>query len=854
MTTLWIDLETYSEVPITQGTHRYAASAEIMLLAWALDEGPANVLDLANRQTAPRELQRALVDPDVTIIAHNSQFDRTVLRQAMPEVCDPRRWRDTMVQAMAHGLPGGLGDLCDILKVEQDKAKDKDGRALILLFCKPRPKTSKLRRATRDTHPAEWAEFVNYAALDIEAMRAVYKKLPTWNFRGAELALWHLDQKINDRGVAVDLDLANAAILAVAQAQAALGARTSELTLGYVESTTQRDALLKYMLAAYGVELPDLQMATLERRVDDSNLPAELRELIAIRLQASTTSTSKYKTLVNGASADGRLRGLLQFCGASRTGRWAGRLWQPQNLMRPTLPQAIIDEGIEALKMGCADLITTNVMELTGSAMRGCIVAPKGKKLVVADLSNIEGRDASWLAGEQWKLDAFRDFDQGTGPDLYKLSYAKSFGIDAKDVTKDQRQIGKTQELALQFEGGVGAFVTFAGAYKLDLEAMADEAQSAIPPSIWGQANIMLDWHRGRKRNPPADFGMADKTWLVCESFKLSWRSAHPNITAMWRELRDSVRQAARVPGVTVPCHSLKIRRDGAWLRIVLPSGRALCYPSPAVSEGGEPCPHCNGTGTVLVDKLALDCKDCEGTGVVPGQGGQISYFGVNQYSRKWGKLYTYGGKLFENCIAEDTPVLTNSGWLPIQHVTAAHLVWDGVDFVRHRGCAFKGKQLTRATYGVEMTPDHKVLTTKGWKNASSCAGFDRADCGLPGGTNPATAPQVADAPRTRPVYDLIDCGPRHRFVVRGSDGRALIVHNCCQAVARDVMAHNMPAIDARGYSIVLSVHDELICEAPDSDEFTHTELASMLAANPPWALDMPLAAAGFESPRYKKD
>lgn len=730
MRVCWSDTETYSETPLIQGLHRYAEAVEIMLWSYALDDGPVKVWDLTTGAPMPDDLAAAMADDDCEFVFHNSQFDRTVLRHAGFSI-PSERVRDTMVQAMAHGLPGGLGDLCDILKIDQDKAKDKDGRALILLFCKPRPKTSKLRRATRETHPAEWAKFVSYAGLDIEAMRAVHKKLPIWNYQGAELVLWHLDQQINDRGVAVDLELANAAITAVAQAQAELGERTSELTFGYVESTTQRDALLRHMLAAYGVELPDLQMATLERRVNDPDLPAELRELIAIRLQASTTSTSKYKTLVNGTSADSRLRGLLQFCGASRTGRWAGRLWQPQNLPRPTLKQAIIDEGIDALKIGCADLVTTNVMELTSSAIRGCIVAPKGKKLVVADLSNIEGRDQAWLAGEQWKLDAFRSYDAGTGHDLYALAYAASFGVTPESVMADkkaggnQRQVGKVQELALGYEGGVGAFVTFADAYELNLEEMADDAVGAIPPGIWGQANIMLEWHRSRKRNPPADFGMVDKTWLVCESFKLSWRAAHPNITAMWRELRDAVRQAVRGPGVTVPCHDLKVRRDGAWLRIVLPSGRALCYPSPAVSEGGEPCPHCNGTGAVMVDKLALDCKDCEGTGIVPGKGGQISYFGVNQYSRKWGKLYTYGGKLFENV---------------------------------------------------------------------------------------------------------------------------------CQAVARDVMAHNMPAIEARGYSIVLSVHDELICETPDSDEFTHTELASMLAANPPWAQSMPLAAAGFEAYRYKKD
>ncbi len=738
MSTLYLDKETYSETPITHGTHRYAAGAEVVIFAWALDDGPVHVEDCTrgcqlhgDRLGLSFELKTMLADPSITCIAHNSHFDRTVLRHAEGIDVPVERWQDTMVQAMAHGLPGGLGELCAILKVDQDLAKHKDGRQLINLFCKPRPKGAKIRRATRDTHPAEWARFMEYAGNDITAMREIHKKLPTWNFKGAELALWHLDQQINDRGVAVDLDLATAAITAVAAAQTELAAQTSEATFGYVESTTQRDALLKHVLAAYGVELPDMQMATLERRIADPDLPAGLRELLSIRLQASTTSTSKYKTLVNGASADGRLRGLLQFCGASRTGRWAGRLWQPQNLPRPTLDQDTIDEGIEALKIGCADLITENVMQLTSSAIRGCIVAPAGRKLVVADLSNIEGRDQAWLAGEEWKLQAFRDFDtilldgERKGHDLYKLAYAASFGIKPQAVTKDQRQVGKVQELALGYEGGVGAFVTFADAYKLDLSAMADDAIGAINPAIWGQANIMLEWHRKRKRNPPADFGMTDKTWLVCESFKLSWRAAHPAISSMWRELGDAVRQAVRGAGKTVQCRGLKIRRDGAWLRIVLPSGRALCYPSPAVSEGGEPCPHCNGTGAVMVAEIALDCKDCDGTGIVPGKGGQISYFGINQYSRKWTKLYTYGGKVFENV---------------------------------------------------------------------------------------------------------------------------------CQAVARDVMAHNMPAIEARGYQIVLSVHDELICETPDSAEFNSDDLSNLLAANPPWALDMPLAAAGFEAYRYRKD
>lgn len=694
MTTLYLDLETYSDVPITHGTHTYAQGAEILLFAWAIDDGPVSVWDVTSDDPIPAQLYAALVDLGVKLCAHNSHFDRTILRHfadarlsgVRKRVGAPRRWRDTMVKALAHSLPGALGDLCEILKIPTDKAKDKAGKQLIQLFCKPRPATSKIRRATSATHPEEWRRFVEYAALDIEAMRAIDKKLPAWNYQGVELNLWHLDQRINDRGVAIDTELVQASIRAVDRAQKILAHRTQELTDGAVQAATQRDAMLKHLVAEYGVELPDLQMATLERRIADPDLPLELRELLAIRLQASTTSTAKYKTLARATSEDGRLRGTLQFNGASRTGRWAGRLFQPQNLPRPSLKQEQIDLGIEALKADAEDLLFPNVMELTSSAIRGCIIAPAGKKLVVSDLSNIEGRDQAWLAGEEWKLEAFRAFDAGTGHDLYKLAYAKSFGVEPGAVTKDQRQVGKVQELALGYEGGVGAFLTFAAAYSIDLEAMAEQARDAIPQNIINEANSALAWTKLNKR---PTFGLSDRAWIVCDSFKRSWRYAHPAIASMWGELRDAVRQAITKPGVTYTCRALRIRRDGAWLRIRLPSGRFLCYPSPQVEDG------------------------------------QISYMGINQYSRKWSRLKTYGGKLFENV---------------------------------------------------------------------------------------------------------------------------------CQAVARDVLTHNMPAIEAAGYQIVLTVHDEVICEAPDSDEFNADHLSGLLSTNPPWAPGMPLAAGGFEAYRYRKD
>jgi DNA polymerase bacteriophage-type len=694
MTKLWLDLETYSETPITNGTHAYAAGAEIMLFAWALDDGPVQVLDFSDWDSLQsHQIRTALLDESVEVYAHNSGFDRTVLRigtnssDAMRAAASTAtRWRDTMVQALSHGLPGALGVLCDILKVPTDKAKDKEGKQLLMLFCKPRPATSKIRRATRATHPAEWAKFVEYARLDIEAMREVHKRLPIWNYQGTELALWHLDQAINDRGVAIDMTLVHAAIAAVDAAQKDLAERTVVATDGQVSSTTKRDALLLHVLEAYGVDLPDLQMSTIERRIADPDLPQPLKDLLAIRLQASTTSTSKYKALLKGTSTDGRLRGTLQFNGAARTGRWAGRLFQPQNLPRPVLKQEQIDMGIDALKAGAADLVFDNVMELTSSAIRGCIVAPKGKKLVVADLSNIEGRVQAWLAGESWKLKAFRAFDSGTGHDLYKLAYGKSFGIDPGSVTKDQRQVGKVQELALGYEGGVGAFVTFAAAYGIDLEDLATKVLPVAPGWAVDEASGFHEWTEKQGRQT---FGLSRDAFVACDAVKRGWRNAHAEIAMHWSELKEVTIQAIEQPGTTFTCRKLKIRRDGSWLRIGLPSGRALCYPSPQVIDGA------------------------------------ITYMGMNQHTRKWSRLKTYGGKLFENI---------------------------------------------------------------------------------------------------------------------------------CQAVARDVMTANMPLIEQAGYEIVLSVHDELITEAPDSPEFNAEHLSTLLAANPSWAPDMPLAAAGFETYRYKKD
>ena len=686
MTHLYLDLETYSETPITHGTHAYAADAEVLLCAWAVDDNHVRVHDFTDPlELFHPQLKSALANPETTVVIHNSHFDRTVLRHALDIAIPVERIHDTMVQALSHGLPGKLEMLCAILGLPADKAKDKDGKRLIQLFCKPLGKNRILRRATRETHPAEWARFKAYAASDIEAMREVMKRMPMINMTPAETALWHLDQRINDTGVAIDMELVHAAIAAVAKAQTGLAERAVELTDGQVGNTTQGAALRLHILENYGIDMPDLQMATVEKLLGTDIDPA-LRELLTVRLQASSTSTSKYKVLLKGTSADGRLRGTLQFNGAARTGRWAGRLFQPQNLPRPTLKQSVIEQGIAALKAGCAHLITDNVMELTSSSIRSCIVAPKGRKLVVADLANIEGRVQAWLANEEWKLKAFRDFDEGTGPDLYKLAYSKSFGVKPDEVNKDQRQVGKVQELALAYEGGVGAFATFAGAYGIDLEDLAQKVLPLAPQELVDKADYYLT--RVIKDSKPR-YGLSDDAFVACDTLKRAWREAHPNITGYWGRLKNVVMQALNTRGTTYTTLGLKIRATKGYLLLGLPSGRSLCYPLPKIVDEG------------------------------------ITYMGVDQFTRKWTRIPTHGGKLFENL---------------------------------------------------------------------------------------------------------------------------------CQAIARDVMAANMPLIEAAGYTITLTVHDEIIAEAPDSPEYNVDHMAALLAAPPAWAPDMPLAAAGFETYRYRKE
>lgn len=755
---LWTDTETYSEVDIKRGTDNYSRAAQITLWQYALNDGDVKVWDRTLDPRIPRDLAEYWADPSVIIWAHNARFDYSVTTtNGYPT--DVKRWRCSMAMALAHSLPGGLDKLCDIFGIGEDKAKLKDGKALVRLFCMPQrfkhnlvkedfPSPKAYRealaalkeawpgRATRETHPEQWERFKLYGGQDVEAMRAVVKKMPKWNYGGSsevarrETALWHLDQKMNIRGVQIDVDLVKGAIETAERTKASLAAEAQELTDGALSATTQRNVLLHLLNDRYDLELTDLRGATVERLLKmDLDLPDEVSALLRNRLAASSTSVSKYVAFDKLTGPDGRLRNTTQFCGAMRTGRDAGRGVQLQNLPRPTMKHKAIIEGIEAIKLGAADLIYDNPMELLSSSVRGSIIAADGAKLVVADLSNIEGRKLAWLSGEEWKLNAFRDFDTCMGVDgkwytgdqirdsvlagkpialkldkkgeptrkgfdLYALAYAKAFRVTPEAVMENKksgdgswRQIGKVMELALGYEGGVGAFVTFALAYGIDLDEMARNAISNIPPEIVRQATKAYEWAKTNNR----DYGMAELTYVVCDSFKRLWRQAHPETVAWWKELENAFRNAVLCPGKQFQARRVTAVKDGSWVRLILPSGRSLCYPNPKLEGADE----------------------------------KISYMGISQFSRQWVRIKSYSGKLAEN-------------------VT--------------------------------------------------------------------------------------------------------------QASSRDVFKFNAPTIEDAGYDLMIPVHDEQITEAPDLPEYSSDHLAAIMALNPPWAKGLPLAAAGFEDTRYRKD
>lgn len=962
--TLSIDLETFSPVDIRDcGSFRYIDDPEfeILLFGYAFGDDEPTVVDLCSGEAIPDEVTDALYSSDYIKTGYNNAFERYALWKHFGRYCPPEQWEDTMVLAAVCGLPLGLGAVGSALGLPEDKAKDKAGKALIKYFCCPcKPtKTNGGRERNYPEHaPEKWAQFIEYNRQDIVTERHIRNMLLRWKPDETEHRFWCLDARINERGMRVDTQLVRNALDFDARYKAELTEKA--VTLSGLDNPKSVAQIKDWLYQQEGITVASLNKAVVADVIKQLNTD-KAREFMAVRAELSKTSTMKYEAMRRSVCPDGHIKGCFQFYGASRTGRFAGRLVQLQNLPQNHMEdlataRALVSAGQYETVKALYESVSGTLSEL----IRTALIPEPGCRFIVCDYSAIEARVIAWLADEQWRLDVFR-----SGGDIYCASASQMFKVPVVKHGENGhlRQKGKIAELALGYGGGVNALKAF-GADKM---------------------------------------GMSDEDMV--ETVDL-WRSASPRICALWKSL-----ERAMIKCIVRKCSTVStighIRFDWeqgiVWMR--LPSGRRIAYYGAQYGESRWK------------------------------NGNAISYMGQDQRTKKWARLETWGGKLVENCWAEGTLVLTDRGWVPIESITPADLIWDGIEWVETDGAIRREhrEQLFELD-GLLVTGDHRILTTEGWRNVKTCDGLDRLPVQLPennwprqeqgrprqntlGGemrmretvgsgypghtkkrkTRPTlllrmqetrahvtstyharnvSAPRLCrlalfssalykpkrsglaqlwgagyyrlrqmaaqlrellgghgrfiqttrglgvrphrqrhgvftgqlslgvsigqrpkqtrrpqgaiqralyPAERTvgnngyrvhhtvvsfrprlsvrtsdrhsgpdKPIYDILNCGARHRYVVLGNTG-AILSHNCVQSIARDCLRESMLALDAAGCDIRAHVHDEVIISEP-RDGRSVEDIAEIMGRPLPWAEGLPLRGDGYECDFYMKD
>ena len=533
-----LDLETYSSAPLPKcGVYRYcdAPDFEILLFSYAFDDEPVQTIDLASGETLPKEVVSALADPGIIKVAYNAQFERVCLSRYLGHWLDPHQWRCTMVMAAYLTLPGRLADAAVALGTTEKKMEE--GKDLIRYFsvpCKPTKANGGRTRNRPGDAPEKWAVYRQYNAQDVETERAIRKALEKYSLPEQERELYALDQQINDRGVRVDRLLVKQAMRVDQAFSEQAFQRAKELTgLENPGSVNQ----LKAWLADQ-----DLPMESLARKiVQEKAVQTDgiVAELLNLRLELSKTSVKKYEAMARCVCRDGRVHGLLQFYGANRTGRWAGRLVQAQNLPQNHLPD--LDLAREIVKTGDEELLDTLFASVPGTLselIRTAFIPKDGCRFLVSDFSAIEARVLAWLANEEWVLEEFR----GKGK-IYEATASRMFHIPQESIVKgnpnyEYRQKGKQATLSCGYGGGVGAL----------------KAMGAKMPE--------------EEMQPLVD----------------AWRAANPNIVAFWSALDRAARTVIRrKTSAYVGKVTLYWQDDKMFMR--LPSGRNLCYQSPHFTE-----------------------------------------------------------------------------------------------------------------------------------------------------------------------------------------------------------------------------------------------------------------------------
>lgn len=552
--TLSIDLETFSDVDLKKcGVYKYAESLnfEILLFGVSVDGGGVIVYDLASGDTVPEKIIRALSDNSVIKWAYNASFERICLsvwlRRNYPQYfssysiegdtvrnyLDPSSWRCSLVWGAYMGLPLSLEGIGKVLKLENQKMAE--GKALIRYFCVPCKPTKANGGRTRNLpehDPVKWSTFIAYNKRDVETEMAIQQKLskfPVPEFLWEE---YHLDQEINDRGIQLDMVLVEQAIAIDKRSREELSAKMRQLTALENPNSVQQ---MKEWLTKHGLEVDSLDKKAVKELLKTA--PPELAEVLELRRQLAKSSVKKYQAMQNAVCADGRARGMFQFYGANRSGRWAGRLIQLQNL--PQNHMAHLEDARSLVRSGDYALLSAlydSVPEVLSELIRTAFVPRDGYKFIVSDFSAIEARVLSFLAGESWRLKVFAE-----NGDIYCASASAMFHVPVEKHGRNAhlRQKGKIAELALGYGGSVGALKSM-GALEMGL------AEEELQP--------LVD----------------------------AWRTSNPNIVQLWWDVDNAVKTTVR-QRLDTETHGIRFRYRSGMLFIVLPSGRQLCYVKPKI-------------------------------------------------------------------------------------------------------------------------------------------------------------------------------------------------------------------------------------------------------------------------------
>lgn len=538
MKLLAIDIETYSKADLVKcGVYAYSQSAdfEILLFAYAIDDEEVQIVDLASGEKIPDDIERAMTDPNVLKTAYNANFERTCLAKHFNKPMPPNQWRCSSVHALMLGLPGYLDGMAKCLKLKEQKLKE--GKSLIRYFsvpCKPTKVNEGRTRNLPEDDPDRWNTFKLYCKQDVEVERQIRKKLEAFPISKVEQRLWELDQKINDEGVLIDKSLVINAIQADKAFQDELFDEATLLTgLENPNSPVQ----LKGWLMKQGIEVDSLAKKNVEALMEEVE-NSEVKRLLELRQAMSKTSVKKYEAMERSVCSDQKIRGLLQFYGASRTGRWAGRLVQIHNLPRNSMSDLHIARSL--LKSG--DYETINILfdslsDVLSQLIRTAFIPSNDHRFIVADFSAIEARVIAWLAGERWRMDVFQSHGK-----IYEASAAQMFKVPIETIDKGSplRQKGKIAELALGYGGSKGA-LTQMGALEMGL------TEEELPELV------------------------------------SAWREANPNIVKLWWSIEAAAIKAVKEKVVVKMHYGLTFHYAKGILFITLPSGRSLAYVRPRI-------------------------------------------------------------------------------------------------------------------------------------------------------------------------------------------------------------------------------------------------------------------------------